>query len=74
MHSKTCLILCDITSQFKDQLQKLTMLTQSSDKENQKNCNKIKPIVDKIIFFWKVSVPFRDYKDDSGYHSNFGEY
>ena len=50
------------------------MLTQNSDKENQKNCNKIKPIVDKIIFFWKVSVPFRDYKDDSGYHSNFGEY
>ena len=50
------------------------MLTKSSEKEVQKNCNKLKPIVDTVILLGRLAVPFRGHRDDSQYHPNVGEY
>ena len=50
------------------------MLTKSSDKEVQKNRNKLKPIVDIVILLGRLGLPFREHRDDSQYHPNVGEY
>ena len=50
------------------------MLTKSSDKEVQKNRNKLKPIADTVILLGRLGLPFRGHRDDSQYHPNVGEY
>ena len=50
------------------------MLTKSSDKEVQKTCNKLKPIVDTVILLGRLGLPFRGHRNDSQYHPNVGEY
>ena len=50
------------------------MLTKNSDKEVQKNRNKLKPIVDTVILLGRLGLPFRGHRDDSQYHPNVGEY
>ena len=50
------------------------MLTKSSDKEIQKNCNKLKAIVDTVILLGRLGLPFRGHRDDCKYHPNVGEY
>ena len=50
------------------------MLTKKSDKEVQKNRNKLKPIVDTVILLGRLGLPFRGHRDDSQYHPNVGEY
>ena len=50
------------------------MLTKSSEKELQKNRNKLKPTVDIITLLGRLGLPFRGHRDDSQYHRNFGEY
>ena len=50
------------------------MLTKNSDKELQKNRNKLKPIVDTVILLGRLGLPFRGHRDDSQYHLNVGEY
>ena len=50
------------------------MLTKSFDKEIQKNCSKLKPIVDSVILLGRLGLPFRGHRDDSQYHANVGEY
>ena len=50
------------------------MLTNNSDKEVQKNCDKPKPIVDLIILFGRLSLSFRENRDDSKHHPNAKEY
>ena len=49
------------------------MLTKSSDIEVQKNCNKLKPIVDKVLLLGRLGLPFRGHRDDSQYHPNVEE-
>ena len=46
----------------------------SSEKEVQKNCNKLKPIVDTVILLRRLGLPFRGHRDDSQYHPNVGEF
>ena len=50
------------------------MLTKSSDKEVQKNRNKLKPIIYTVILLERLGLPFRGHRDDSQYHPNVGEY
>ena len=50
------------------------MLTKSSEKEVQKNRNKLKPIVDTVILLGRLGLPFWGHWDDSQYHPNVGEY
>ena len=50
------------------------MLTKNSDKEVQKNCNKLKPIVDTVILLGRLGYPFRGHRDDSQYHPNVVDY
>ena len=53
------------------------MLTKRSDREVQKNCNKLKPIVDTVILLGKLGLlfrAFRGHRDDCQYHPNVGEY
>ena len=50
------------------------MLTKSSDKEVQKNRNKLKSVVDTLILLEILGLPFRGDEDDSQYHPNIGEY
>ena len=49
------------------------MLTKSSDIEVQKNCNKLKPIVDTVLLLGRLGLPFRGHRDDSQYHPNVEE-
>ena len=50
------------------------MLRKSSEKEVQKNHNKLKPIVDTVILLGRLRLPFKGHRDDSQYHPNVGEY
>ena len=50
------------------------MLTKNSDKEVQKNRNKLKPIVDTVILLGRLGLPFRRQRDDSQYHPDVGQY
>ena len=50
------------------------MLTNSCDKEVQKNCNKLKPIIDTVILLRRLVLPFKGHRDDSQYHPNVAEY
>ena len=50
------------------------MLTKSSDKEVQKNRNKLKPIFDTGMLLGRLGLPFRGDRSDSHYHPNVGEY
>ena len=53
------------------------MLTKRSDREVQKNRNKLKPIVDTVILLGRLGLlfrAFRGHRDDCQYHLNVGEY
>ena len=69
------ILLSDIMAHLKGSGEEIeVMLTKSSDKEVQKNCNKLKPIVDTVIWLGRLGLPFRGYRDESQYHPNVGEY
>ena len=75
LHSKTWPILSNIMAHLKGSGEEIeVMLTKSSDKEVQKNRNKLKPIVDTVILLGRLGLPFRGHRDDSQYHPNVGEY
>ena len=50
------------------------MWTKGSDKEVQKNCSKLKLIVDTVTLLGRLDLPLRGHRDDSQYHPNVGEY
>ena len=50
------------------------MLAKNSDKEVQKNHNKLKPVVGTLILLGRLGLQFRGHRDDSQYHPNVGEY
>ena len=75
LHSKTWPILSNIMAHLKGSGEEIeVMLTKNSDKEVQKNRNKLKPIVDTVILLGRLGLPFRGHRDDSQYHPNVGEY
>ena len=75
LHSKTWPILSNIMAHLKGSGEEIeVMLTKNSDKEVQKNRNKLKPIVDTVILLGRLGLPFRGHRDDSQYHLNVGEY
>ena len=60
LHSKTWPILSNIMAHLKGSGEEIeVMLTKSSDKEVQKNRNKLKPIVDTVILLGRLGLPFR---------------
>ena len=75
LHSKTRSILSNIMAHLKGAGEEIeVMLTKSFDKEIQKNCSKLKPIVDSVILLGRLGLPFRGHRDDSHHHPNAGEY
>ena len=75
LHGKTWPILSNIMTHLKGSGEDIeVMLTKSSDKEVQKTCNKLKPIVDTVILLGRLGLPFRGHRNDSQYHPNVGEY
>ena len=74
-HAYTWPILSNIMAHLKGSGVDIeVMLTKSSDKEVQKNCNKLKPIVDTVILLRRLGLPFRGHRNDFQYHPNVGEY
>ena len=66
MHNKIWPILSNIMAHLKGSGEEIeVMLTNGSDKEVQKNCSKLKPIVDTVILLGRLGLPFRGHKDDS---------
>ena len=75
LHSKTWPILSNIMTHLRRSVEEIeVMLTKSSDREVQKNHNKVKPIVDTVILLGRLGLPFGGHRDDSQYHPNVGEY
>ena len=75
LHSKTWPILSDIMAHPEGPGEEIeVMLTQSSEREVQKNRNKLKPIADTVILLGRLYLPLRGHRDDSQYHPNIGEY
>ena len=75
LHSKTWPIPCNIMAHLKGSSEEIEVtLTKSSDKDVQKNRDKLQPIVDMIILLGRLGLPFRGHRDDSQYHKNVGEY
>ena len=75
LHSKTWPILINIMAHLKGSGEEIeVMSTKNSDKEVQKNRNKLKPIFETVILLGRLGILFRGHMDDSQYHPNVGEY
>ena len=60
LHSKAWPILSNIMAHLKGSGEEINvMLTKSSEKEVQKNCNKPKPIADTVILLGRLDLPCR---------------
>ena len=74
LHSKTLSIPSNIMAHLKGSDDEIkVILTKSSDKEVQKNHNKLKSIADTVILLGRLGLPF-GHRDDSQYHPNAGEH